>query len=239
MSAVVELTNITKKEYGMFFYLRKLAPNANIDTLKQISVYIAISTDDNFDIDKNCSLKMFSSSMEDECFLLSIFDGRKILFSNNSSIFGFSVLNYNVDNHIYMESKVYEKHTGDLSTLIVYSEVITRDFGKYVVTFRPNNMCDDKMKFGTINYYTEDEVSWVYEVSGNEKIDNDFDLVAKNNGIYPFAEKIYFDVPLQYMDTELDCYEGYLKNYLHRVDLLYKNVLVYIDTVDKRKVKKI
>lgn len=239
MAPVVSLTNVSKKEYGMFLHLRKLAPNANVVTLQQISLYIAISTEDNFDIDKDCSLKIFDSSKEDEFFLLSITDGRKIFFANNSLSFGFSVLNYDIDNHIYMESRVYEKQSGDLSTLNVYSEIITKDFGRYVVTFRPNNMGDDKIKFGTINYYTEDEVSWVHEISGMDKIDIDFDIVAKKNNIYPFADKIYFDVPLQYMDTELDCYDGYLKNYLHRVDLLYKNVLFYMNTNDKKKVRKI
>lgn len=238
MAPVVSLNNISKREYGMFLYLRKLAPNANIDTLKQISVYIAITTDNNFDIDTNCNLKMLDNSKENESFLLSIFDGRKIFFSNNSSVFGFSILNYNIINHIFMMSEVSEKIVGDLSTLTVYSQIDTKDFGKYVITFRPNNMCDETVKFGTINYYTAEEVNWVYEISGMDDIKKNFDIVAKNNGIYPFADKMFFDVPLEYVDTELDCYDGCLRNYLSRVDLLYNNLLVYMNTNEKKKIRK-
>jgi len=239
MAPVVSLTKVSKKEYSMYAYLRNLAPNANIYTLKQISVYIAISTDDNFNIDDNCNLRMIDSSKEDECFVLSISDGRRIYFTNDLFSFGFTVLNYDINNKIFMSSNVSERIFGDLSTLTVYSEITMKDFGKYVVTFRPNNMCDDKIKFGTINYYTEDEINWIYEVTGEDKIDYDFDIVSKKNGIYPFADKIYFDLPLEENDTELDCYDGCLKNYLSRVDLLYNNILVCMDTNDKKKVRKI
>ena len=238
MAPVVSLTNVGKKEYSMYGYLRKLAPNANIDTLKQISVYIAISTDDKFKIEDNCCLKFIDSSKDDEGFVLSISDGRKIFFRNESSYFGFTILNYDLNNKIFMLSNVSERVFGDLSTLTVYSEITTKNFGKYVVTFRPNNMCDNMLKFGTINYYTEDEVDWMYEVTGLDKIDCDFDIVAKENGIYPFSDKIFFDIPLEENDTELDCYDGCLKNYLNRVDLLYNNVLVYLNTNVQKKIKK-
>ena len=238
MAPVVSLTNIGKKEYSMYGYLRKLAPNANIDTLKQISVYIAISTDNNFKIEDNCCLKFIDSSKEDEGFVLSIFDGRKILFKNDLSNFGFTVLNYDINNKIFMSSNILERVYGDLSTLTVYSEIATKDFGKYVVTFRPNNMCDNMIKFGTINYYTDDEVNWVYEITGVDKIENDFDIIAKKNGIYPFADKMFFDITLEENDTELDCYDGCLKSYLSRVDLLYNNILVCMNSKDKKKVRK-
>jgi hypothetical protein len=238
MAPVVSLNKIGKKEYSMFLYLRKMAPNANIDTLKQISVYIAVTTNDSFDIDRSCDLKSFDNSKEDECFLLSILDGRKIFFSNNSKAFGFSILNYNIKNHIFMSSEVYEKIVGDLSTLTVYSQIDMKDFGRYVVTFRPNNMCDETVKFGTINYYTTEEVNWVYEISDMDDIKRDFDIVAKNNGIYPFTDKMFFDIPLEDFDTELDCYDGCLRNYLSRVDLLYNNLLVYMNTDEKKKIRK-
>ena len=226
------------KTYSIYKFLREEAPDANIDTLKQISVYIAVTTNDSFDIDRSCDLKLFDNSKEDECFLLSVLDGRKIIFSNNSKVFGFSILNYNIKNHIFMMSEVYEKIVGDLSTLTVYSQIDTRDFGKYVVTFRPNNMCDETVKFGTINYYTTEEVNWVYEISDMDNIKRDFDIVAKNNGIYPFTDKMFFDISLEYFDTELDCYDGCLRNYLSRVDLLYNNLLVYMNTDEKKKIRK-
>ena len=163
----------------------------------------------------------------------------KLFFSNNFLSFGFSVLNYDINNRIYMISKISEKIVGDLSTLTVYSEIIAKDFGKYVITFRPNNMCDETIKFGTINYYTEDEVNWVHDISGMDKIEKDFDIIAKNNDIYPFADKMFFDIRLESINTELDCYDGCLKNYLSRVDLLYNNLLVYMKSIEKKKVKKI
>lgn len=239
MAPVVSLTCIGKKEYCMFLYLRRLAPNVNIDTLKQISVYIAMTTEDNFDIKNNCNLKMFDSSKEDESFVLSISDGRRICFKNDLFSFGFTVLNYDINNKIFMSSNVSERIFGDLSTLTVYSEIIAKDFGKYVITFRPNNMCDETIKFGTINYYTEDEVNWVHDISGMDKIEKDFDIIAKNNNIYPFADKMFFDIRLESINTELDCYDGCLKNYLSRVDLLYNNLLVYMKSIEKKKVKKI
>lgn len=239
MAPVVSLTNVSKKEYGMYSYLRNLVPNANIETLKQISVYIAISTDDNFNVDNNCNLRMIDGSKEDESCLLSISDGRKIFFRNISTYFGFTILNYDINNKIFMSSNVSERVFGDLSTLTVYSDITIKDFGKYVVTFRPNNMCDGNVKFGTINYYSEDEISWIHDVSGMDEINEDFDIVAKKYDIYPFADKIYFDISLEENDTELDCYDGCLKDYLNRVDLLYKNVLVYMNTNDKKKIKKI
>lgn len=238
MMSVVS-TNVTKKTYGLYGLLRGFAVDANIDTLKQISIYVAGSTDDNFDINNDCECKIVDYKEDSKHYLLTINDGRKIVFSSNPLHFGFMIFNYDLNNYIVMSSYVSERVSGDLSTLSVYSEILASDFGKYVITFRPNDMSDETLKFGTINYYTNDEIDWIHEISEMENIQFNFDIVAKQNGIYPFAEKIYFDLPLELKDVELDCFDGCLKNYLNRVDLLYNNVKVYMDNKGKEKEKKL
>ena len=225
------------KTYSIYKFLREGAPDANIDTLKQISIYVASCIkNEEFQISENYKL------IYDEincCYIFNLDDNRKIIFSNNSSEFGFKIIRFDLATKLIMTSNVSLRVFGDLTTLNVYSEIVSNSFGLYVVTFRPNDMSDDSIKFGTINYYTLDEVDWVYEISNKDNIDTDFDLVSKENGIYPFSDKSFFDLSLEYTNTHFDCYDGCLKNYLERVDLLFNNIMVYTNTDVKKKQRKL
>ena len=219
---VVALTNKEKKVYKTFSKLRLCASDANIDTLKQISSYVAKTTDDNFDFDLNCVCKKYCFGESGFNYLLSLDDGRKITFSSDKSCFDFFVYKYGDDTHMSMSISVFERIPGDLSTTSVYGEVRVEDAGKYVVTFRPNDLSDDTLKYGTINYFSGDEIDWVYTIVDSVKSRRDFDLLAKENDIYPFAEKSYFD--LFYESDMLDNLGGYVVNSMARIDLLLSNI---------------
>lgn len=226
---MVEFTKEDKKIYGMYTLLRKYAPNANITTLRQISLYVGISTGD-FDVNNDCSIFLNENIKSYEIVLK---DGRKIFFSDALNNFSFTV--FKEDRNIFMSMNVYEVMPGDLSTVNVYGEIRTKNDGMFVVSFRPVDMTDDSLKYGTINYYSEEEINWIYEISGEKNIERDFDVVAKRNLIYPFAEKSYFDVDFKSDSSELDCYDGYLSAVLTRIDLLYENTKICVDAKIKKK----
>ena len=231
----VVINDKNDKCHSIFKFLRTNAPDANINTLRQISIYIANSNKEDF-VDNNFG--KLSYDKENNYFTYKVNNDKKVVFSNNPDDFGFLVLSFNLEKKLIMLTDVSLRVFGDLTTLNVYSEIITDSFGRYVVTFRPNDMSDESVKFGTINYYTNDEVDWIHEIVGKENIDRNFDVVAKENGIYPFAEKLFFDIPLEDTNTYFDCYDGGLRNYLERVDLLFNNLSVCMNNkIKKRQMK--
>ena len=209
---IKEFTNEERKIYEVYKKLMEYAPNANINTLRQISIYIGrLSLSENIEFKYNED-RGFSSIL--------LKNGNVIEFNDIFDEFNFSISKK--DNKFSMKTLVYLNNPNDLSSINVYSELRIKGYGMYVVTFRPKNMnYIDSLKYGIINYYTEDEIDWIKEVA-EESIDNNIDLVAKNNGIFPFSEKIEFDLLMNEMG--LDCYQGIIYDVLSRIDLLYDNM---------------
>ena len=112
-----------------------------------------------------------------------------------------------------------------MSSINIYSELKVSGYGMYVLTFRPKDICNENtLKYASINYYTEDEIEWVKEIVGSD-IEDNFDIVAKNNFIFPFSEGLIRDIDLlPRNDNSLDCYQGYVSDVLTRIDLLYDNM---------------
>ena len=204
---IKEFTNEERKIYEVYKKLMEYAPNANINTLRQISIYIGrLSLSENIEFKYNED-RGFSSIL--------LKNGNVIEFNDIFDEFNFSISKK--DNKFSMKTLVYLNNPNDLSSINVYSELRIKGYGMYVVTFRPKNMnYIDSLKYGIINYYTEDEIDWIKEVA-EESIDNNIDLVAKNNGIFPFSEKIEFDLLMNEMG--LDCYQGIIYDVL-----LYDNM---------------
>lgn len=215
---MVKLTKEEKKMYQIFSLLMGYAIDANITTMKQISIYVAKSTG-KFNVNTDCSV---SINNESNSYELLLKDGRKIIFSKNSNEFGFVVLKE--EKNISGKVIISERIPGDLTTLSVYSEVKIKDNGMYVITFRPNDMRSNSLKFAYINYYTDDEIDWVYEIADGN-INNDFDLVAKANSIYPSSDKKDFVVSSK-NNNSFDCFSGILNDVMMMIDLLYDNVKV-------------
>lgn len=227
---MVKLTREEKKMYQVFSLLMGYAIGANITTMKQISIYVAKSTR-GLDVMQDCSV---SISDEKNAYQLMLSDGRKILFSRNSNEFGFIMTKEH--NNISSLVIVSERIPGDLSTISVYSETIIKDNGMSVLSFRPNNISDNSLKFAYINHYTDDEIDWVYEIDGNN-INYNFDMVAKNNLIYPSLEEKYFVVSSK-SSTSFDCFNGMLEDVLLMIDLLNHNLsMAFNMNVNKKKLE--
>ena len=206
-----------RRAFNIYLKFRDLFPNANIDVLRQISVYIARC---NFydEIYENIKFKYLYDSDNS---LLVLNNGIEIEFNDFSGEFGFVVRRN--DGNFSSNTIVSLNDSKDKSSVNIYSELRVKGYGMYVVTFRPKNLSDiNSLKYGTINYYTDDEIEWVVEYAGDD-VDNNFDIVAKNNGIYPFADKSEFELVSQ-PDISLDSYQGYISNVLMRIDLLYDNM---------------
>ena len=206
-----------RRAFNIYLKFRDLFPNANIDVLRQISVYIARC---NFsdEIYENIKFKYLYDSDNS---LLVLNNGIEIEFNDFSGEFGFVVRRN--DGNFSSNTIVSLNDSKDKSSVNIYSELRVKGYGMYVVTFRPKNLSDiNSLKYGTINYYTDDEIEWVMEYAGDD-VDNNFDIVAKNNGIYPFADKSEFELVSQ-PDISLDSYQGYISNVLMRIDLLYDNM---------------
>lgn len=206
-----------RRAFNIYLKFRDLFPNANIDVLRQISVYIARC---NFsdEIYENIKFKYLYDSDNS---LLVLNNGIEIEFNDFSGEFGFVVRRN--DGNFSINTIVSLNDSKDKSSVNIYSELRVKGYGMYVVTFRPKNLSDiNSLKYGTINYYTDDEIEWVMEYAGDD-VDNNFDIVAKNNGIYPFADKSEFELVSQ-LDISLDSYQGYISNVLMRIDLLYDNM---------------
>lgn len=224
---IVKLSKYERKMYQIFSLLMGNAIGANITTMKQISIYVAKSTDD-LNVQTDC---IVSINEEEDCYQLSFVDGRRILFSRTSNEFGFKVLNEMPDMNVSVV--VSEKIPGDLTTTGVYGEIKIKDNGMYVIGFRPNQLNNELEKYVYINYYTDDEIDWVYEIVGTD-INGNFDIVAKKNMIYPAAEENSF-VVLPQSDNSFDCFSGIISDVIARIDLLCDNVKVVRKNVLKKK----
>jgi len=216
---VVSLNDEEKKIYGLYNRFRQCFVSADINTLRQICIYICRSGFDG-DIYKDIVIKY----NEDRNTSLIILDnGIEIEFDDLSNNFGFTISRK--DGKYLMNTIVNLSDQGDMSSINVYSELKIKGHGMYVVTFRPKNICNENtFKYAAINYYTEDEIEWVREIVGRD-IDYNFDLVAKNNFIFPFSEGLIKDIDLlPRNDNSLDCYQGYVSEVLTMIDLLYDNM---------------
>ncbi len=216
---VASLNKEEKNIYGLYSRLRKCFVNANIDTLRQICIYICRS---NFvgDIYKDIVIK-YNEDRSTSLIILN--NGIEIEFDDLSSDFGFTISRR--DGKSVMNTMVSLSNQNDMSSINIYSELKVKGYGMYVITFRPKDLTNENtFKYASINYYTEDEIEWVREIVGSD-IDYNFDLVAKNNFIFPFSEGLIKDIDLlPRNDNSLDCYQGYVSDVLTRIDLLYDNM---------------
>lgn len=224
---IVKLSKYERKMYQVFSLLMGNAIGANITTMKQISIYVAKSTDI-LNVDSDC---IFGIDEETNCYQLSLCDGRRILFSRVANEFGFKILNDMSDMNVSVV--VSEQVPGDLTTVSVYGEIKIKDNGMYVIGFRPNQLNNNLEKYVYINYYTDDEIDWVYQIVGTD-ISGNFDIVAKKNMIYPAAEENSF-VVLSQNDNSFDCFSGIISDVITRIDLLCENVKVVRKSVLKKK----
>lgn len=216
---VVNLTNEEKNIYGLYSRFRKCFVNANINTLRQICIYICRGG-----IDVNIYKDIFIKYNEDRnTSSIVLNNGIEIEFDDMSSKFGFIISKKEGKNS--MNTIVNLSNPEDMSSINVYSELKVKGHGMYVVTFRPKDISNDNsFKYASINYYTEDEIEWVREIVGNEIYYN-FDIVAKDNFIFPFSEGLIKDIDLlPRNDNPLDCYQGYISEVLTRIDLLFDNM---------------
>lgn len=223
---VVKLTRQERKMYQVFSLLMGYAIGANITTMKQISIYVSKSTDC-LNVGEDCTI---SFNGKNNCYELLLKDGRRIIFSRISNKFGFTVLKEDKD--MSMSVVVSEQISGNLTTASVYGEIKIKDNGMYVIGFRPNQLNNNLEKYAYINYYTNDEIDWVYEIVG-DNISGDFDVVAKKNLIYPASEENSF-VVLPDGDNSFDCFSGIISNVITRIDLLYDNVNVISGSILKK-----
>ena len=216
---VVSLTNEEKNIYGLYSRFRQCFRDANINTLRQICIYICRSNFDG-DIYKDIVIK-YNEDRDTSLIILN--NGIIIEFDDMSNNFGF-IISRN-DGKYIMNTMVNLFDSDDMSSINIYSELKVSGYGMYVVTFRPKNFSDENtFKYASINYYTEDEVEWVREIVGSD-VDYNFDLVARNNFIFPFSEGLIKDIDLlPRNDNSLDCYQGYVSDVLTRIDLLYDNM---------------
>ena len=216
---VVNLSEEEKNIYSLYNRFRKCFMNANIDVLKQICIYICRSNFDG-DIYKDIIIKYDEINNSS---LIILNNGIEIKFDDLSDDFSFIISRK--DGKSSMRTIVSLVNQNDPCSINIYSEVRLSGYGMYVVSFRPKDICDDNsMKYAIINYYTEDEIEWVKEIVG-EEINTDFDLVARNNFIFPFSEGLIKDIDLlPRNDNSLDSYQGYISEVLTRIDLLYDNM---------------
>ena len=214
---VVFMSRQEKLFREIFNKLRGCVPNANISMINQISAYITRSGFVDY-VDYDMKLEYLGNK---DISVIKLNNGISIEFNDYSGEFGFIIKRK--DGKMSMNTIVSLCDINDPSSINIYSELKLNGYGMYVVTFRPKDLCDkETLKYGTINYYTEDEIDWVRDIALDE-IDNNFDLVAKKNFIFPFAEKSEFEL-IEQTDIISDNYQGYISNMLLRIDLLYNNM---------------
>lgn len=229
---VVSLTEEEKRIYSLYSRLRNCFVNVNINLLRQICIYICRSNF-NGDIYKDILIKYNEGNNTS---LIILNNGIMIEFDDLSKDFNFTISKRDGKNTMMTVVNLFNRE--DSSSINIYSELRVCGYGMYVVAFRPKDIFNDAtLKYASINYYTEDEIEWVREIA-NDQIDGDFDLVAKNNFIFPFSEGLIKDIVLlPRNDNSLDGYQGYISEVLTRIDLLYNN-MKYIRVKRKKLDKK-
>lgn len=120
---MVEMTKDSKKTYDIFLWLRKSLPNADVCTLRHVSVYIA-RTNDEFDINKDLQLVISDGDM---CQLF-LSNGMVIRFANYDSGNHLNFIVEISDPDVYMTMVVSNHETYNLSTAFVYGTVCMGDF---------------------------------------------------------------------------------------------------------------
>lgn len=126
---VVTLSREEKVAFGVFSWLRRQLPNADICTLRHISSYVA-KINDELDIDSD--VKLIISTDETMCNLL-LNDGTEIRFENSSH----KSLNFVVerrDLNIFMTLLVSMCDINDLSMARVFGDVVCGDW-RYIIGF--------------------------------------------------------------------------------------------------------
>lgn len=124
---VVTLSKDEKKAYGIFSWLRNRLPDADISTLRHISVYLA-KTNDEFDVEKDLELLIFNNGM---MYRLCLKDGTEIRFSNNSNESIYLAIEKN-DEDIGMTLLFSFDEAKDISKTIVFGSIIYEGWN-YVV----------------------------------------------------------------------------------------------------------
>ena len=225
---VYEMGKDEGKASRTFKWLCKYIKDVNLEVLKQVSVYIA-RTNEEFNVYRECKINFDN----DKFYELLLSNGSVIKIFKEHLNFGFYVFRSNED--VSMQLIVSEKIKGKMHTANVYCEIRIKDNGMYVLSFRPNDMSDDSLKYGAIHYFTEEEIDWALDVIDEEFCYN-FDLLTKKHMIYPFAEKSFFDVIPQF-DLEMDIFNGYLTTPMIISNLLYDNVSKICDSNKLVKIK--
>lgn len=193
----VFLTDENKVIYGMYLWLREKASDVDIVTLRQICLYIA-SNNDKFNYSSDCILNSNDGKYE-----LVINDGRRISFNNKG--FGFQILRE--DNGLIMFLNIFENRIGDLSSVSVYGEIVSDNYGMYVVSFKNDDLTKIDMKFGNIEYYSNEDVK-------SDDI-NSFRILSREN-------------------MEMDCFDGYVSGFITRIDLLYDNFSYVVNKLNNK-----
>lgn len=121
----VTLSKEAKKAYRIFSWLRERFPNADVCTLRHLSVYIA-RTNDEFDINRDIQIK----SSKGVCELL-LTNGSEIRFVDNSDDPLFFIVE-NEDKDVYMTLYVAKQECYNLSTAFAHGTVGYRDW-KYEI----------------------------------------------------------------------------------------------------------
>ena len=163
---VVTLSKEEKIAYGMFSWLRKQLPNADVCTLRHISAYVA-KTNNELDIDKDVKLII---SMDGTMCNLLINDETEIRFENSSH----RTLNFVVekrDSDVFMILVVSTHKNNDLSTASVFGDVICGDW-RYIIGFEDyeNKICFIRTYYK--NKFNESGTSY-FKVSNNNNIELD------------------------------------------------------------------
>ena len=142
---VVSLSKKAKMAYGMFSWLRKQLPNADVCTLRHVSVYVAMT---NEELDIANDLNLIVSMDETMCNLL-LSDGTEIRFENSSHrTLNFVVDKRNLDSHLTLIVSTDESDRLDTTRLLGRVE---SDGWSYVV-----GSTDDKNKVYFIKTYYKD-----------------------------------------------------------------------------------
>ena len=135
---VVSLSKESKMAYGIFLWLRKQLPNADICTLRHISVYVAM-TSENLDIYNDLKL-ILSTDRTMVNLLLS--DGTEIRFKNNfDKLLSFVVEKRNLG--VFMTMFVSADGLDNLYSTKIVGKVVSADWC-YVISAADD---EDKLYF--------------------------------------------------------------------------------------------
>lgn len=212
----VYLTKEDKITYRVYCWLRNEVPNVRIETLRQISFYIAQNYHD-LDVINHLNIKYNDAGNLE----LTLNDDILIEFSDGSEHFGF-VIKHNIEN-ISMITLVSSIDAKDLSTVYVMGYVSSVENGIYMITSRLGDSKDDKTAYGVIDYYCDKAQFLTYW--DTYKNGESLDLITNKNSHFNLNNRSYFNISL-YEQVDLDCFNGYVTEVLSRIDLLGNNLKI-------------